>query len=96
MLTLTVPEPMYCAVEFYFYYFAFAMVVPYMFKVTYDLSTGKFSKRSTLLCKLHFESFDLNANIVAFLEDSPHYPEYEYRLSPGWIFGRKVVCIYLY
>ena len=26
--------------EFYLYYVAFAMVVPYMFKVTYDLSKG--------------------------------------------------------
>ncbi|KAG2185158.1 hypothetical protein INT44_001948 [Umbelopsis vinacea] len=48
--------------EFYFYYVAFAFVVPYMFKVTYDLSK----------------------------DDNPHYPEYEFRLEPGWIFGRKV------
>jgi hypothetical protein len=35
-----VPDP-FLLIEFYFYYACFCLVVPYMFKVTYDLSKSK-------------------------------------------------------
>ncbi|KAG2174919.1 hypothetical protein INT43_005981 [Umbelopsis isabellina] len=64
--------------EFYFYYFAFAMVVPYMFKVTYDLSKGKVTKPFNLTCEIYIlDLHNLGADIVAVLEDSPHYSDDE-------------------
>jgi hypothetical protein len=39
---------------------------------------------STSLPRLHAEP-------TTIPDDNPHYPDYEFRLSPGWIFGRQVV-----
>lgn len=35
----------FVCIEFYFYYICFSIVVPYMFYVTYKLSTGKKGRR---------------------------------------------------
>lgn len=67
--------------EFYFYYFIFLTIVPYMFWVAYDVSRRWYSNSE-------FGASDL----TVFLASDRNYKKYEHLLSPGWVPGRKIVC----
>jgi len=66
--------------EFYFYYFVFLTIVPYMFWVAYDVSRRWYPNH-------RFCASDL----TVFLASDPNYKKYEHLLSPGWVPGRKIV-----
>lgn len=66
--------------EFYFYYFAFVTIVPYMFWVAYDVSRRWYTN-----C-----GFDASV-LTVLLASDPNYKKYEDLLSPGWVPGRKIV-----
>lgn len=70
--------------EFYFYYFVFLTVVPMMFKTVIDLSQGWSTGESPLWIE----------SDSSFAESHPTYSNYSNLLSPGWIPGRKVVCLH--
>jgi hypothetical protein len=74
--------------EFFFYYLAFIIVVPLMFKTVIDVSQGQYSKY-----QLHFSSFDFSVLSALSVESHPTYSSYSHLLSPGWIPGRKVVSL---
>lgn len=65
--------------EFYFYYFVFLTIVPYMFWIAYDVSRRLFTRIPCLLFSDVFVASDSN------------YHKYEEFLEPGWIPGRKIV-----
>lgn len=66
--------------EFYFYYFCFLTIVPYMFWVAYDVSRRWYP--SHRLCA---------SDLTVLLASGPNYEKYEHLLSPGWVPGRKIV-----
>lgn len=65
--------------EFYFYYFVFLTIVPYMFWIAYDVSRRQYSLYSLWSYINHLAASDKN------------YHKYQHLLSPGWIPGRKIV-----
>jgi protein-cysteine N-palmitoyltransferase HHAT len=66
--------------EFYFYYFVFLTIVPYMFWVAYDVSQRRYPNHG--YCA---------SDLTVFLASDPNYKKYEHLLSPGWVPGRKIV-----
>jgi hypothetical protein len=74
-------------VEFKIYGLVFAVVVPLMVWIPIRLSQGEYSAFNLSL------AFIVADTCLAFLTEShPNYHKYAYRLSNGWIPGRKVVC----
>jgi hypothetical protein len=71
--------------EFYFYYFCFITIVPYMFKTGYDVSKGEI--RMPSLCKMNQNADNVKP------ETHPAFPKYVRHLSQGWLFGRPVVIV---
>jgi len=68
--------------EFYFYYFVFITIVPYMFWIAYDVSRREYVR------ELPWAKADLS------IASDPNYKKYEPWLSPGWVPGRKIVNDY--
>ena len=72
--------------EFYIYYAVWIVAVPMMFLATYELSKGSVWR---------YELLPLDASLTTdlFAETNSNYPLYEHLLSPGWLFGRKLVIV---
>lgn len=68
--------------EFYFYYFIFLTMVPYMFWIAYDVSRREWSPST-----VPYLSHMLTCNTAS----DPNYHKYQHLLSDGWVPGRKIV-----
>lgn len=71
--------------EFLVYGVIAAVLIPYMVYVPIRLS----QRTSISWLMLQSSSSMLIQDLIAW---HPNYQKYEYKLSPGWIAGRKVVC----
>jgi len=71
--------------EFLVYGVAAAVVIPYMVYVPINLS-----QRMSFHAMLQSRLPVLIQGLIAW---HPNHSKYEYKLSPGWIAGRKVVCL---
>ena len=71
--------------EFLVYGVIAVVVIPYMVYVPITLS-----QRTSTYSMLKLSSPVLIQDLIAW---HPNHPKYEYKLSPGWIAGRKVVCL---
>lgn len=73
--------------EYKFYFVVLVWAIPNMFRIGYSVSnrTGRpslfLSRR--VVCRWQLTAF--------FLASDPRYTKYAYALSPGWMFGRKIV-----
>lgn len=75
--------PQWRTPEFYFYALVFLFCVPQMYWAVVEVSQRKIGR----LGRYH-ANIGNNKSVTA---DSPNYSKYEPLLSPGWLFGRKVV-----
>lgn len=66
--------------EFYFYALCFIVIPPLMCKSVYDASKGAY-----LQCRMS------PSELTSGIEGAPNFDRIEKLLSPGWLFGRKVV-----
>src|SRR5882757_3910335 len=71
--------------EFLVYGVVAVVVIPYMVYVPISLS-----QRTSTYSMLKLRSPVLIQDLIAW---HPNHPKYEHKLSPGWIAGRKVVCL---
>jgi protein-cysteine N-palmitoyltransferase HHAT len=72
--------------EFYFYALVFLICVPLMYMAVVDVSQRMFTflkNTKDIVLRMHGTA------------SHPNYSKFEGLLSPGWLFGLKVVCLSL-
>ncbi|KAG6372194.1 hypothetical protein JVT61DRAFT_7987 [Boletus reticuloceps] len=75
------PPPLWRTPEFFFYYLIAVVVIPFMVWVPINLS----SRASQACCHT---TFVLICKLPAVTH--ANYPIFQYKLSPGWLFGRRI------
>ncbi|KAG9310441.1 hypothetical protein JVU11DRAFT_9581 [Chiua virens] len=79
-------RPLWRTPEFFFYYLVAAVVVPFMVWVPMNLSSrASFHRKPPIFCFIWTLILATHAN----------YAFFHYKLSPGWLFNRQVVSIFI-
>lgn len=75
-------------VEFKFYYVILCLALPLMIWIPITLSD-----RMCYLASSKLRCTEITALVCPLLASHPNYPQYQYKLWQGWLFGRNLVSI---